>query len=145
MNWQLSKSGIRWLSRITRKTLLGNPRSVFGGKSRGHRLPEKKSFLFMNSQIDCVKELSFKLFWNSIIMSTNNSRANSTCRIHDLSEEQRERERQRGRINRQRTSEEQHEREQERARNRRQNSSEQQRDAERARNRERRQNNCVPD
>ncbi|XP_078350930.1 uncharacterized protein LOC144635721 isoform X2 [Oculina patagonica] len=73
-------------------------------------------------------------------MSTNNSEVNITCRRQGSSEEQRESERQRARINRRRASEEDRERKRASDRDRRRNMSEERREAELAKNRERRQN-----
>ena len=129
----------------------GVTRLLLGGKLQCYRQPcrhfSKRGFLenFFSLRSDCFAEqeklYSRNLFYCAILMSTNNSEANITCRRQGLQiEEQRERERQRARINWQRASEEDRERKRARDRERRRNISEQRREAERVRDRERRRN-----
>ena len=99
---------------------------------RNFRATKKK--IFRQSLYNLIKQVT------EASMSTNNSRESVVCRRQVLSEEQREGERQRARVNRRRASEEDRERERVRGRRRRQNCSEEGRQVERVRARRRREN-----
>ena len=89
--------------------------------------------------IACEKRnLNFEETKLSTVMSTNDSGVDITFSRQGFMEAIRERERQRARMNRQRSSQEDRERERARARERRQNTSEECREVERLRARERR-------
>ena len=120
----------------------------FGGKSHGATSRDYIAQLVLDKEIST--QLSQKIFRQSLynfllqlkkaIMSANKSREILACRRQVLSREQRERERQRARVNTRRASEDDRQRECVRSRKGRQNLSEESGQVERVRARRRREN-----
>ena len=120
----------------------------FGGRSHGATSRDYIAQLVLDKEIST--QLSQKIFRQSLcnfllqlkkaIMLANKSREILACRRQALSREQRERERQRARVNTRRASEDDRQRECVRSRRRRQNFSEESRQVERVRARRRREN-----